>query len=245
MRRLPLRSLAPGERRLDAASARYLARVLRLRAGDRFEAFDPVEGSIAEACVLSIGREVVVAVDSVRRDETPEPSIVLVQGHPKGDKLGDVVRDATELGATAIVPAICVRSVARPDDARAASRAERLAAVAAEAARQCGRARAPTIAPPMPWIDALEVARELAEARFVLWEKATVALGPELIAAASERARLARGVAFAIGPEGGLTDDEVEAAERLGFASRSLGRTILRTETAPTAVLGALRIVAG
>lgn len=237
MVRLPLSPLFEGERALPAAAARYLSRVLRLAVGDRFEAFDPSVGAVAPATVVACGKEIVVSLGAavVAHDEPP---LVLVQGHPKGDKLGDIVRDATELGATTIIPAICARSVARPDEARGLSRAARLSTIAAEAARQCGRTRAPTISPPLPFAEAIEIARALAAHRFLLWERATVPLGPDLVAAEA-----GAGIAFVIGPEGGLEQSEVAHAEALGFAPRALGRTILRTETAATAVLAAARIL--
>lgn len=237
MRRLPLTSIQPGARALPPRAAHYLTKVLRAREGDPLEVFDPETGATAAARVTTIASEVIVEVESVRRVD-PTPPVVLVQGYPKGDKLGDIVRDATELGATLILPAICARSVARPDEKKAGARAERLATIAAEAARQCGRVRAPEVAPPMPLEDALALARDHAAHGFLLWERAATPLGEDLA-----RVERARGVAFAIGPEGGLTEAEVALAETLGFATRSLGRTILRTETAATAVLGAYAIL--
>lgn len=237
MRRLPLPSLAAGERTLDRAAAHYVNRVLRLRAGEAFEAFDPRAGVVAEGRVVRVDREdVLVELATPRAVEESAP-LVLVQGYPKGDKLGDIVRDATELGVTLIVPAVCARSIARPDEKKAASRAERLAAIAAEAARQCGRARAPEIAPPTSWDEALAIAAAHATHRFVLWEKSEAPLAKELVGCAGQP------IAFAIGPEGGLTDEEIARAEPNGFAIRSLGRIILRTETAAVAVLGAYRVL--
>lgn len=238
MRRLPLGGLAEGVRALPADSARYVARVLRMRAGDALEVFDPSAGLVARAVIQRAQDDHVELAIEAPRAQPEERPLVLVQGYPKGDKLGDVVRDATELGATLVIPAICERSVARPDAGKGQAKAERLATIAAEAARQCGRARAPEIAPPMPLADALALARTHVAVGFVLWERATVPLGPEL-------ADLPRGASFVIGPEGGLSDAEVSRAESLGYLVRSLGSIILRTETAATAVLGAYRIVSG
>lgn len=232
MRRLPLSSLEPGSRTLPAPSAHYVARVLRVRVGEAVEVFDPKAGTTATARVTSIGADVVITIEAVRDGEESEP-LVLLQGYPKGDKLGDIVRDATELGATLIVPTICARSIARPEAGSA--KGERWAAIAAEAARQSGRARGVEITPPVGLADALAIAREHAPNGFTLYEKATTPLGPDLLSARG-------GVAFLIGPEGGLTEDEVTSAERAGFVTRSLGAGVLRTETAATAVLGAYRI---
>lgn len=237
MRRLPLADLKEGSRALPPDSARYVARVLRMRAGEAVEVFDPTAGLTARAVIQRVHEDLVELSIEAPRAEPEERPLVLVQGYPKGDKLGDVVRDATELGATLVIPAICERSVARPDAGKSQAKADRLATIAAEAARQCGRTRAPEIAPPMPLADALALARTHVEAGFVLWERATIPLGPELAGLS--------GASFVIGPEGGLSEAEVARAESLGFRVRSLGPIVLRTETAATAVLGAYRIVAG
>ena len=243
--RLPLCPLALGAVTLEPAAARYLMRVLRLGVGDRFEAFDPRTGARAEGSIVAFDRAVVQvqlqAIDSPRASDAP---VVLIQGYPKGDKLSGVVRDATELGATLIVPAICARSIARPDDAKLAARAQRLSAIAAEAARQCGRARAPELLAPMPWDDALELAAALGARGLVAFERAQAPIGDAMLALARDEAARARGVAIAIGPEGGLTDDEVEHARARGFSICSLGATILRTETAATAALAAYFVIA-
>jgi 16S rRNA (uracil1498-N3)-methyltransferase len=243
VRRLPLSDLRAGDRVLDEDASRYLARVLRLEAGAALEVFDPKRGLLALARVAAVDRDAArLVIEEPHEDPTPERPAVLVQGYPKGDKLADVVRDATELGATLIVPAIATRSIARPDDAKGPRKLERLEAVAAEAARQCGRARAPTLSAPLPWDEALRLARAALGEQgrgFVLWERATSPLGPDLLAAARE----ALGVAFVIGPEGGLEADEVARAEALGFVARGLGTPILRTETVAAAALGALAIM--
>ena len=91
----------------------------------------------------------------------------------------------------------------------------------------------------LDWKAALETAAALADARFCLWENATDPLGPKLSAVVAKT----RSLAFAVGPEGGLTEAEVEEARVAGFAPVSLGRFILRTETVAAAVLGAVRIL--
>jgi 16S rRNA (uracil1498-N3)-methyltransferase len=237
MRRLPLTKIVSGTRSLPPRAAHYLVKVLRAREGDPIEVFDPATGDSAAARVTTIAKEVLITIEVVR-SEKPTAPLVLVQGYPKGDKFGDIIRDATELGATLIVPAICERSVARPGSDKAEARAERLTTIAAEAARQCGRSKGPEIAPPMSLDEALWLARDHAAHGFVLWERATEPLGSDL-----RSLDPTTGVAFVIGPEGGLSDREIEHARANGFAIRSLGATILRTETAATAVLGAYRVL--
>jgi len=238
--RAPVPGLSAGERRLEGAIAHYLARVLRLRAGDAFVAFDPATGLEADAVtVWADGAAITVSCGDLRPG-TRAPSrsgTTWVQGLAKGDKCDAIVRDATELGAARIIVAVTKRTVVRLDGARGMARQARWARIAQEAARQCGRSDAPVVDPPVPWAEALSRA-EGADARFCLWEGATVPLGPQLFEALAQGASLA----FACGPEGGLEPVEVAAAEGRGWAVTSLGPLALRTETVAAAVLGAVRV---
>jgi 16S rRNA (uracil1498-N3)-methyltransferase len=241
-RRVPIAGLGPGERRLDGALAHYLGRVLRLRAGDSFVAFDPASGREADAHTRRVDEgAVLVHIDVLREGRSAASrDVAWVQSLPKGDKCDAIVRDATELGATLIVVAAAERSVVRLDATRAGARAARWARIAREAARQCGRSEAPRVEGPLPWADAL--ARiDPASARFCLWEGASEPLGPALFEALGGGGPLA----FACGPEGGLGDDEVDAARASGFRVVSLGERILRTETVAAAVLGAVTVWGG
>jgi 16S rRNA (uracil1498-N3)-methyltransferase len=242
-RRAPVPDLEPGDRRLEGPIGHYLARVLRLRAGDTFVAFDPATGFEADATtVWAEGSTVTVRCGALRagaRGRSPVPT-TWVQGLAKGDKCDAVVRDATELGATSIVVAVTRRTVVRLDRARAQARQARWARIAEDAARQCGRADAPVVVAPMTWSDAISRTAE-GEARFCLWEEATPPLAPALLDALGRRAPLA----FACGPEGGLEPSEVALAESHGWTVVSIGPHALRTETVAAAVLGAVRVWSG
>jgi 16S rRNA (uracil1498-N3)-methyltransferase len=240
--RAPVPGLQAGDARLGGGLAHYLVRVLRLRAGEEFTAFDPATGGEAEAAILRIEPDVIhVRVGEVREGLRPSArEVTFIQGYAKGAKCDAVVRDATELGVTRVVVAITRRSVVRLDPSRAAERQARWARIAEQAARQCGRSDAPRVEVPCPWPDALAYAPEGA-AQFCLWERATEPLGPPLFDALSCDAPLV----FACGPEGGLEDEEVELARARGFRIVSLGRFALRTETVASAVLGAVRVWGG
>ncbi|APR85948.1 Ribosomal RNA small subunit methyltransferase E [Minicystis rosea] len=229
--RVPIADLAAGELTLAPEAAAYVARVHRLAVGDRLVVFDPDRALEADAAIAEVGkRAVVVRVEAPRPALRPPRAITLIQGIGKGDKMDAIARDATELGVTRIIPALCERSVARPDAARAA----RWRRIAVEAARQCGRGDAPIIDPPTPFLD---VVRASDGARFCLDPRADRGLGAALAVLPPTAT-----VAFAVGPEGGLSDEELAAAAAAGFTSVSIGRLILRTETVCAAVLGALLV---
>ena len=164
---------------------------------------------------------------------------MLVYTLAKGDKVDDVVRDATELGATRIVIARTERAIVKATGDRAKEKQERWRRIAEQAARQCGRADPPAIEGVFDWTDALTRASDC-EARFCLDPHAPTPLGSVLADAALRDAS----IAFAVGPEGGLSPAEVELAERSGWRPASLGQFVLRTETVAAAVLGAVRVLA-
>jgi 16S rRNA (uracil1498-N3)-methyltransferase len=233
--RVPLEDLAPGDRALGPEASAYVAQVRRLGPGDRIVLFDPDRAEEADAEIVAVGRRAVTVRVGEARPAALRPAraVTLVQGVGKGDKMDAVVRDATELGVTRVVPAICARSVALPPAARAA----RWRRIAVEAARQCGRGDAPAIEAPILFEDALRRAAEGAEARLCLDPGAEAGFSQGLDGVAAEAA-----VAFAVGPEGGLTGDELAAADRAGFVRVTLGPLVLRTETVCAAVLGALLV---
>ncbi len=216
--------------------ARYLTRVLRLPVGAPLVLFDG-RGGEYDATMISAGRrEVTVAVGEHRAVERESPlAITVAQGISRGERMDHVVQKTTELGAAAIVPLLCERGVVRLDDKRAAARLEHWQRVAASACRQCGRNRLPQVAP----ITALEdwLAAPPAGLRLVLTPDAADGL--------TGLARPATPVTLLVGPEGGLTDRETEAAQAAGFQAVALGPRIMRTETAAVAGVTALQTLWG
>ena len=202
----------------------HIARVLRARPGDAITLFDGAGGEV-DARVVRVGRaetELSPALDSparpgAARAETP---LVLLTAVPRGGRMDFLVQKCCELGVTRIVPVITERSVVRPEPAKRA----RWEKIAREAARQCGRADVPAVAPPAALAVAL-AAPEL-PARRVMLSPGTDAR--PLRALLPDRAP----TALLVGPEGGLAAAEVEAARAAGFQPASLGPRILRVETA-------------
>lgn len=241
-RRVPVANLAVGQRRLDGALAHYLVRVLRLRAGDAFVAFDPTSSQEADAtAVWAEADAIAVQFGALRKAAAPTlRGLTWIQGLAKGDKCDAVVRDATELGATRLVVVSTKRSVVKLEPERTEARLARWARIAEQAARQSGRGDVPLVDPPCAWPDAL--ARVGAhDARFCLWEHAVEPLAPRLFDALAQGEALA----FACGAEGGLDEDEVSLARAHGWIPVTLGRRTLRTETVAAAVLGAVQVWTG
>jgi len=239
---VPIPNLSGGQRRLDGALAHYLVRVLRLRAGDAFVAFDPANSREADATTVWAEDDGITVEFRTPREAPARTSrsLTWIQGLAKAAKCDAVVRDATELGATRIVVVQTKRSVVKLERERSETRRARWARIAEQAARQSGRSDVPLVDAPCPWLDALARV-DSADARFCLWEGAIEPLAPPLFDA------LARGgsLAFACGAEGGLDDSEVSQARARGWILVTLGRRMLRTETVAAAALGAVQVWTG
>jgi 16S rRNA (uracil1498-N3)-methyltransferase len=237
--RVPLPGLEPGERKLDAKTAHYLCDVLRLRAGEKFIAFDPETKLEADARLAASEEGAYCGVGALRESARgTDTGIVLVQALGKGDKTEQVVRSATALGAAELHLVESARSVSRVNE-RSDGKRVRWEAIALDAARQCGRADVPKIIGPHTLAQELSAWREQNAIKLCLVPGAAQSLR-SLTAAWS----VGSPIAILIGPEGGLSPEEVSEAEQAGFVGVSFGDLVLRTEIAGTAVLGALLLVA-
>ena len=209
---------------------RHALRALRLRQGEMLTLFNGCGGEYAAQLIEA--REPEAEVQVVRFDpreaELPWP-VTVAQGLSSGDRLDWTIEKAVELGATAFAPLAMSRSVMHLSTDRASSRGRHWQALAIAASEQCGRNRIAKVEPVMPLIDWLATLPE-ATLRLVL-----VSGGASL---ASFRAPLeGRRIVLLAGPEGGLSDDELQAVDAAGFRALSLGPRILRTETAaPVAI---------
>ena len=212
--------------------AHHAVAVRRLRVGERVVLTDG-QGRSATGPVGSTGKRVfVVDVDDVRREPPPEPELVVVQALPKGDRGELAVEVLTEVGAATIVPWAAARSVAVWKGERAARSLARWRGTAREAAKQARRAWHPEVAPLARTADVVGLVRE-ADLALVLHEGAAAPLA-EVDAPASGT------VVLVVGPEGGLTDDEVATFVDAGARSVRLGPEVLRTSTAGLAAAAAL-----
>jgi 16S rRNA (uracil1498-N3)-methyltransferase len=215
--------------RIIGNDAHHAARALRIRPGEEITVSDG-QGTVVRARTVDVSSSHLTAEVTARDHvEQPSPLVVVFPAVSKGGKLETVVQKLTELGVDEIRPWFSIRSVVHWDTPKAAARTERLRSVAREAAMQSRRAWLPVVSEPGPLVD-------LPELTFVLHEEAV----DRLIASMPSVAPRAIGVV--VGPEGGLDAEEVEQLTAAGARPVSLGRQILRTETA--AVVGPALVLA-
>src|SRR5438309_8510221 len=211
---------------IEGEDARHLAVVRRASPGDLVRISDG-RGTIADARLTSV-TPAAVGAEVLTRTVTPAPSprIEVHQGLAKGDKVDGVIRHLVEMGVDRIVVFEAGRSVARWDGARQAAAARRWATIAREAAKQSHRAWLPALSGPLPAADAAAEGRGFGLV-------AHPAAGSRLRDVLAERGpAVPESVWVVVGPEGGLSDDEVAAFGGAGAVPVSLGPQILRTETA-------------
>jgi 16S rRNA (uracil1498-N3)-methyltransferase len=151
--------------------------------------------------------------------------------YPKGDKLETVIQKAVELGVTRIVPFESSRCIKRPKADKVIKQGERLSKIAEEAAKQSGRGIIPEVALPLSYSEMLEDAKSSA-LRLICYEKES-----DLSVKALLSEGMPESIAIIVGCEGGFSPEEVEEAVNSGCHSVTLGKRILRCETAPLAVL--------
>ena len=238
--------------RLDADDFHH-ARVLRLEPGQHIAVVDAASDYF-ECEVASFDADgLLVRIAQRGGDEEAQPSVMLVQGLAKGDKMDTVVRHGTEVGVDVFVPFACERSIVKLDRKKASSRTERWRSIARSAAMQAGRRHVPEVSEPLGLDEVCGLLRN-ATALIVCYEEAD---GSQSITKALQSALTklqmpaqdAR-VAVVVGPEGGLTEREVHrllSCNPRAYAC-TLGPSILRTETAgvvaPALVLHDLRNLA-
>jgi 16S rRNA (uracil1498-N3)-methyltransferase len=224
---------------LAADDARKVAAVLRKRSGDRVQVID--SGGVAYGATLEVGDRDVLATLDERLDRGEVETalhVTIAQAVPKGHKMDLVVEKATELGAFAIVP---VRSARVIGHDTSPAKVERWRRIAKSAAQQSGRVRVPEIADVCDW-DALLATFAQFDRVYVPWE---LAMPSPLRDIFEHELGGVGNVLVVIGPEGGFSADEVERAQRAGATAISLGRRILRTETAALVVLSAILYARG
>lgn len=226
------------------------ARVLRLSPGEHLAVVDAARDYFECEIVSFEGTYPVVRIAQHLEDAQDRPLVVLVQGLAKGDKMESIIRHATEVGVGVFVPFASERAIVKLDAKKAQAKRTRWEAIAKSAAMQSGQPSIPEVMPPQKLVEVCELVKN-AHAVLICWEEApgTAKLAHALhegLAAAGAEPRDAR-IVVIVGPEGGLTQAEIDALLECNphAALVTLGPSILRTETAgvvaPALVLYELR----
>ncbi|MHB0765590.1 16S rRNA (uracil(1498)-N(3))-methyltransferase [Stutzerimonas sp. NM35] len=217
--------LSLGQHELPEAQAHYIGRVLRLAPGAAVQLFDG-SGQEYQGELVEVGKKQVRVELRQQLAGLPESRlrIHLGQGLSRGERMDWAIQKAVELGVADITPIVSERCEVRLKDERADKRLAHWRQIAISACEQCGRSVIPVIHPPTPLAQWLRVEAAL---KLVLHPVAEPLSGHQR----------PDSLAFLIGPEGGLTQTEVEQAKNQGFHPARLGPRVLRTETAPVVAL--------
>lgn len=222
-----------GEFTITGPDVNHIRNVLRMKPGERVVVSDGRDRDWY--CVITdVQKEAVLLRAEAESPAAELPAeLILYQGLPKGDKMEWILQKAVELGASRIVPVAMKRSVVKLDPKREKAKAARWQAVSESAAKQSGRGKIPQVSPVLSMAEAVREARDL-DLALLPYENAR---GMQATAEALAALRPGMRVGIFIGPEGGFEPEEAEALEKAGARVLSLGRRILRTETAGLAAL--------
>lgn len=215
---------------LDNEQADHARRSLRLTAGDSVELFDGA-GGVAEGRVAEVKKHVTIQILDRRQVDPLRPVIDLAVALPKGARADVLIEKASELGADRVIPLVTERSVVQPRD----SKMRRFDRLCIESAKQCGRGHLMRIDEPISLADVLKTADH--DLRLI----ADAALAGETVQDMPNYPGQAGRVVVLIGPEGGWSDPERQAARAAGFIAWRLGPLVMRIETAALAALAILR----
>lgn len=230
-------SIGESEIRITGSDVNHIRNVLRMSPGDQLRASGP--GGQEYACYIETitQQQVTARIMYVQDTQAELPSrVCLFQGIPKGDKMEWIIQKAVELGVHEVIPVETIRTVVKLDEKKAEKKTARWQQIAENAAKQSGRGFVPRIHPVCSFRQALEYG-QTCPVRWIPYEKAQ---GME---DARDRVRSllpGQDVAVFIGPEGGFDEREIQQAQSRGYHPMTLGRRILRTETAGLALLSVL-----
>jgi 16S rRNA (uracil1498-N3)-methyltransferase len=208
--------------------AHYLRDVLRLKKGDKLELLDG-SGQVHQAEIVTLLKErvEVKVIRSYYSENEPAVKITLAQALPKGQKMDFVVEKSVELGVNRIIPVLTERSIGKT------AKLERWQKLAKEAAEQCGRAIIPEVTELTDFASVVKL-KDQVDLALLPWE---LEKEKSLKSILSIQQSNHRSIICLVGPEGGFSQAEETAAVKAGWQTVSLGKRILRTETAGLAIL--------
>ena len=220
---------------LEKNACHHLTRVLRLKNGDDITLFNG-DGHEYPATLLIQGKKIFAQIiNQVATDRESNLNITLLQGISKGDRMDICIQKAVELGVNKIIPVICQRTVVNLKAERSEKKLRHWQGIVISACEQSGRNKLPELAKPKTLKETLEYSfTGLNLTLDPLTEFSFASFEPE-----------SNEVTLLIGPEGGLTQDEIELSLKNNFKAARMGKRILRTETASIAAISALQTLWG
>lgn len=220
---------------ITGSDVNHIKNVLRLKSGEEIAVRNGVDGKEYRCGIEEFAQEqVICSLRFVREEGVELPSkIYLFQGIPKADKMELIVQKAVELGAFEVIPVAVKRCVVKLDEKKAQAKVNRWQGIAEAAAKQCKRGIIPVVRKPMTMKEAAAYVREM-DVKLIPYELAEDMAHTKNII---EAIRPGESVAVFIGPEGGFEEGEVAEALAAGIEPITMGRRILRTETAGLTIL--------
>lgn len=219
---------------ITGADVNHIRNVLRMKPGEELSVRGGQDGREYRCGILSLGEEIVCELRFIKEDNVELPArIYLFQGLPKGDKMELIIQKAVELGACQVVPVAASRCVVKLDGKKAAAKIMRWQGIAQAAAKQSRRAIVPEVTEALSFDQAVRKASEM-DVKLIPYELAEDMSRTRKL---MEGIEPGQSVAVFIGPEGGFAETEIELALSKGLEPITLGKRILRTETAGLAVL--------
>lgn len=215
---------------IDGPDVNHIRNVLRMNPGEEVNVTDGTGEKVYRCAIAAIGEDTVELNIMWAQEKGMElPSkIYLFQGLPKSDKMELIIQKAVELGAFQVIPVSMKRCVVKLDEKKADAKIKRWQGIAEAAAKQSKRGVIPTVVPVMSYVQAVKTASEM-DLKLVPYE---LAEGMPQTKQLIESARPGQQIAIFIGPEGGFDPEEIRLATEAGIQPITLGKRILRTETA-------------
>lgn len=213
----------------------HIKNVLRMKVGEELAVSNGQDGKEYRCAIREFQEEQIeLELRFVKEDAMELPcKVYLFQGLPKADKMEFIIQKCVELGVTEIIPVATKRAVVKLDEKKAKQKVQRWQGISEAAAKQSKRGIIPQVHQVLTWKQALAYAEQM-DVKLIPYELAEgMHATKEIIAGIRE----GQSVAVFIGPEGGFDEAEVEAAREMGIVPVSLGKRILRTETAGMTVL--------
>jgi 16S rRNA (uracil1498-N3)-methyltransferase len=218
-----------GDAEIEGALARRLAKVLRMRAGDEIVLFDANDDVLVRIDAIDERRVLASFIERVERPPEPRAKVHLYQSITKGERFEWLLEKGTEIGVSRFVPLVTARAVVKTE--AGGNRAARWHRIVVEAAEQSGRGAVPDVDAPQAFADALASAPGVLLLPYEASDERTPDIGSALTADIDALFALSE-VSVFIGPEGGYEDGEVQAARDAGATVVTMGRRVLRSETA-------------